>query len=260
MFLHFAGFQFIGGLSIRTIGVEKLLIMRYVHVPFVIVFLLLVTLGGCKKEMYDSPEMEQLPEVDTGGGYDTVGIDFDTVEMKELLLNGGLEKWVDRIIINYDIPEYWFCHNNHNVTKENSMVWEGRYSARMSSTETGSTARIDQRVAVTPGHRIRIRFRYRVEQWKSKGARTYCYFRTNAAETYNIPVDELKAFYSPEEYYIIRGGGYGLTYLPHDLNVWKVFDEIVTVPPTAYYFVFGVNSYYGTTLYVDDCSVMEFME
>lgn len=99
-----------------------------------------------------------------------------------------------------------------------------------------------------------------MEQWKSKGARTYCYFRTDAAETYNISADELQAFYGKEQYYIIRGGGYGITYFPHDLNVWQTFDETVEVPPTAHYFVFGVNSYYGTTIYVDDCWVTDVTE
>ena len=56
------------------------------------------------------------------------------------------------------------------------------------------------------------------------------------------------------------GGGYGKTYLPSDLNVWQTFDETVEVPPTAHYFVFGVNSYFGTTIYVDDCWVMDVIE
>lgn len=34
------------------------------------------------------------------------------------------------------------------------------------------------------------------------------------------------------------------------MNVWQTFDETVEVPPTAHYFVFGVNSYFGTTIYV----------
>ena len=130
----------------------------------------------------------------------------------------------------------------------------------MESLETGSTARVDQRVPVTPGSRIRIRFSYYVEQWKSKGARTYCYFRTRAAEASNISAEDLKDFYGQEAYYIIRGGGYGLTYLPHDLNVWQTFDETIEVPPTANYFVFGVNSYHGTIIYVDECYVIEVSE
>ena len=182
-----------------------------------------------------------------------------TAEEENLLANGGLEEWL-WITYPLDMPKGWVLHNNDNVKKEHSIVCEGNYSAKMQSQEKGSTARIDQRIAVSPGQKIRIRFSYYVEKWKSKGARTYCYFRTDAAEKYNIPVDELQAFYGKEQYYIIRGGGYGKTYLPHDLNVWQTFEETVEVPPTAHYFVFGVNSYYGTTIYVDDCWVTDASE
>ena len=44
------------------------------------------------------------------------------------------------------------------------------------------------------------------------------------------------------------------------MNVWQTFDETVEVPPTAHYFVFGVNSYFGTTIYVDDCWVMDVVD
>lgn len=44
------------------------------------------------------------------------------------------------------------------------------------------------------------------------------------------------------------------------MNVWQAFDETVEVPPTAHYYVFGVNSYFGTTIYVDDCWVMDVIE
>ena len=175
------------------------------------------------------------------------------IEGPNLLENGGLEKWRS---YNYDMPSGWFCHNNYNVKKNWKVVFEGKYSARMQSKEKGSTATIDQRVPVEPGSKLKIRFYYYVEQWKTNGARTYCYFRTESAEKYNIPNDELNAFYDKATYYIIRGGGYGLSYLPHELNVWQKFEETITVPPTAHYFVFGVNSYYGTTIYVDDCSVI----
>ena len=182
-----------------------------------------------------------------------------TAEEVNLLKNGGLEEWYNEFWIqNYMID--WHNYNNDNVKKEQTIVCEGKFSAKMQSQETGSTTRIDQRVAVCPGHKIRIRFSYYVEQWKTKGARTYCYFRTEPAEAYDISADELKAFYGQEQYYIIRGGGYGKTYLPHNLNVWQTFDETVEVPPTANYFVFGVNSYYGTTIYVDDCWVIDVTE
>ena len=42
--------------------------------------------------------------------------------------------------------------------------------------------------------------------------------------------------------------------------MWQTFDETIVVLPTAHYFVFGVNSYFGTTIYVDDCWVTEVNE
>lgn len=182
--------------------------------------------------------------------------DDEEVAGQNLLTNGGLEQWDNGSDSAYNNLIGWFSHNNHNVKRSETVVTEGTYSAKMSSQKTGSTARIDQRIPVVPGSRIRIRFSYYVEQWKSKGARTYCYFRTAPAEQYNLSADELQAFYSDEEYYIIRGGGRGLTYFPHELDVWQTFDETIEVPPTAHYFVFGINSYHGTTIYVDDCYVI----
>ena len=226
----------------------------------VFVLVIVLTVVACSPDDYVPPETGSPSEEGGDGDFDTIVIDFDTFVVRSLLLNGGLEKWVNPTGTSYDVPENWLRHNNYNVRKDSVVVREGCYSARMSSVETGSTARVDQRVAVTPGHRIRIRFSYRVEQWKSKGARTYCYFRTGAAESTNISVADLQSFYSTEEYYIIRGGGRGLTYLPHDMGVWQVFDETITVPPSATYFVFGINSYHGTTLYVDGCSVEEYVE
>ena len=200
---------------------------------------------GCKPD--DSVE-----NGDTGQT-PSVADDDGNSEGQELMKNGGLENWMDDT--TYDIPVDWLVHKNHNVKKDGNVVLEGHLSAKMMSQQTGSTARIDQRMAVFPGQKIRIRFHYFVEQWKTNGARTYCYFRTRAAESSNIAADELKSFYGKEAYYIIRGGGYGLAYLPHETAVWQEFDETIEVPPTANYFVFGINSYHGTTLYVDDCSV-----
>lgn len=180
--------------------------------------------------------------------------DKSDVETMNLLINGDLEKWQTFL---YDIIDGWSCHNNYNIRRDHKTVYKGRFSAKMQSRESGSTATIDQSVPVEPGGKIRILFHYYVEQWKAKGARTYCYFRTRSAESSTISTDELKAFYNKDTYYIIRGGGYGLTYFPHDLNVWHVFDETIEVPPTATYFDFGVNSYYGTTIYVDDCWVID---
>ena len=238
-----------------------------------ILFLVAIALyASCTPDDYVPPATDQTTQEEINdstindsipiGGEDNDTIN-DTIPYVEenLLLNGGLEQWVDPQMVDpYDIPEHWFHHNNLNVRKNNNIVFEGIYSAKMESLETGSTARVDQRVPVTPGSKIRIRFSYYIEQWKSRGARTYCYFRTGTAEASNIPAVDLKEFFGQEAYYIIRGGGYGLTYLPHDLNVWQTFDETIEVPPTANYFVFGVNSYHGTTIYVDDCYVIDVSE
>ena len=179
-------------------------------------------------------------------------------EEQNLLINGGLEQW--SFLTYYDIPQNWLCYNNDNVRKNSKIVHEGYYSARMYSLKKGSTATINQCISVESCSKIKIRFHYYVEQWKAKGARTYCYFRTREAEVSNIPIDELKAFYDNKTYNVIRGGGYGLTFFPHDLNVWQVFDETIEVPPTANFFVFGINSYYGTTIYIDDCWVIDVSE
>lgn len=181
----------------------------------------------------------------------------DVIYGNNILKNGGFEKWETSPGISYDFITSWLPHNNGNVKKERKTVYEGKLSAKMKSLKTGSTARVDQRIPVTPCNRIRIRFKYFVEQWKTNGARTYCYFRTKAVESSTISADELKAFYSDSDYCVIRGGGYGIKYLPHSIGTWLTFDETITVPPTANYFVFGINSYYGTTIYIDDCYVGE---
>ena len=173
-----------------------------------------------------------------------------------LMQNGGLEEW-GYALTQYLNPIGWLPHNNNNVTRDHKTKYEGKYSAKLCSIKRGSTARIDQVVPVTPGEKIRIYFKYYVEQWETNGARTYCYFRTGPAENTTMSISELREIYTNDEYYVIRGGGFGKMYLPHTLKEWLVFDEIITVPPMAKNFVFGVNSYYGTTLYVDDCYVVE---
>ena len=177
-----------------------------------------------------------------------------------ILKNGGLNSWHDLPNCQYDVPTDWSPHNNQNVKRDHKKVYEGSCSARMNSIRAGSTARIDQEIPVTPGSKIRICFRYYVERWEENGARTYCYFRTSDVNTTNISASELREFFSDNEYSIIRGGGYGKKYLPHSLNVWLTFDETITVPPTAHCFDFGINSYYGTTIYVDDCYVGEVVQ
>lgn len=149
----------------------------------------------------------------------------------------------------------WLCHNNNNVLRSHDFVYEGKYSAKMSSRETGSTAIVNQVVPVIPNSKIRIRHHYYITQWKDKGARMYCYFRERSAESSTLSNDYLKEFYDTKTLRIIRGGGYDLTYLPHEQNQWLLFDETITVPPDANYFVFEIHSFYGTTIYVDDCYV-----
>lgn len=223
-----------------------------------IVLMLSVLLVSCNTDDYnETPIIDKEPDNDYESGSKDGTDNNDSIEGEDLLLNGGFEKWS---FLSENLIYDWLCHNNDNVTKDYKIVYEGRYSAKMQSKKSGSTATIDQSVPVKPGGRIRIRFHYYVEQWKAKGARTYCYFRKESAGSSSIPADDLKTFFDKDTYYIIRGGGYGLTYLPHDLNVWQVFDETIMVPPTATYFVFGVNSYYGTTIYVDDCRVIDITE
>lgn len=209
-----------------------------------------VAVVGCARDDYD----------ENATGSDTVINDNngeDITDGQNLLANGGLEIWDSSAVAK---PEGWSVSNNGFVRRDSTIFSEGTLSAKMMSEESGNTARLEQLIPVIPGQKIRIQFKFYIEQWKSKGARTYCYFRTRAAQASNLSADELHAFYSDAEYYIIRGGGYGLTYFPHELDVWQTFDETITVPPTANYFVFGINSYQGTTLYVDDCSIVSVSE
>ena len=218
-----------------------------------IVLFVSVILFGCTREDNDDAFRGQSPANDSDPISDSVVHDY-VFDGPDLLKNGGLEQW------NWDVyyqPAEWSPIDENNIKLENQIVFEGILSAKMKSQKTGETARLAQLIPVTPGSKIKIRFSYYVEQWKAKGARTYCYFRTRAAQSSNISVSELREFYTDEEYYILRGGGRGLTYLPHDLNIWQTFEETINIPPTAQYFEFGVNSYFGTTIYVDDCHVIE---
>lgn len=233
----------------------------YVLIIYIVLCIKLLMCGilcSCDTGDYDEPTntSDNITETNAEDGFKKDN--HNNHEEINLMVNGGLEKWVQ--FTYYDIPQSWYCHNNYNVRKDHDIVCEGRYSVKMQSKESGSTSTIDQCVPVQAGGKIKIRFKYYVEQWKKNGARTYCYFRTRPAEVSNISADELKALYDKATYYIIRGGGYGQTYLPHSLNVWQVFDETIDVPPTANYFVFGINSYYGTTIYVDDCWVIDVTE
>ena len=227
------------------------------NVLYYALLVILSTMTSCEKE--ESISDEELGEAVLMPSQEDINPDSrSSSEEQNLLKNGGLEKWGSVMVPHW--PNDWSLPSNNYAKCDNKVVYEGRFSAKMQSQEPGETARIEQRIEVSPGQKLRIRFHYYVEQWKSKGARTYCYFRYDSAEKYTISADDLQAFYGKANYYIIRGGGYNLTYFPHDLKIWQTFDETIEVPPTAKYFLFGINSYYGTTIYVDDCYVIDVTE
>lgn len=229
-------------------------------IPYYIILFVLIILAGCNTEEMDEIMDEVRSEASHSMNTDSIdtGHSRSGVSEQNLLTNGGLEEW--NSFWTPEMPTGWSLPSNEFVKRNKTIVYEGTYSAKMQSLETGNTARLEQKVQVSPHDKIRIRFQYYVEQWKSKGARTYCYFRTREAEASNLSTDELESFYDKDTYYIIRGGGYGLTYFPHELKIWQTFDETIEVPPTATYFVFGINSYNGTIIYVDDCWVINVTE
>lgn len=215
-----------------------------------IIFLFFV---GCTRD--ENAILTREPTIDSVVSSPNSNIDWITGE--NLLLNNGVEIWN---ILGCVSPTDWLPpHGDCNkVTRNWNVVYEGRYSAKMKALEKGVSARIAQLVKITPGCKIRIRFNYYVEQWKTNGARTYCYFRTGPAENTSMSIADLRSIYSNDEYYIFRGGGYGKAYLPHTLDTWLVFDETITVPSNANYFEFGINSYLGTIIYVDNFYVVEY--
>lgn len=223
---------------------------------YCIIIITLALFSSCEKQEYEEVKEDvKFAFAATDTESDNEGNSRGNSTEQNLLVNGGLEEW--STFITPEMPKGWSLPHNLFVKQNRTIVFEGCSSAKMQSNEKGETARLEQKIMVIPHEMLKIRFRYYIEKWKSKGARTYCYFRTDAAEKYNISADELESFYGKDTYYIIRGGGYGLTYFPHELNVWQTFDETIEVPPTANYFVFGINSYYGTTIYVDDCWVID---
>jgi len=178
-------------------------------------------------------------------------VDTTTPNTSEMLVDGSIEVWVN--MSGDPHPVNWSC-NEVEQTAVN--VYHGSYAAQLQSSQTGTTANIRQVINTGPSCRIRIRFKYMFSEYKSNGARTYCYLRTGPAESTTISSADMKAFFSTNEYYILRGGGYGQKYLPHTpIGEWLTFDETITLMPTSNYFVFRINSYYGTTMYVDSCSV-----
>ncbi len=219
---------------------------------------LYLLLAGCEKQKYEDfiePEPEPVNIISyTNDDSKDVDPDRDSEDIDEgqnLLTNGGLEEW--ETLWGPEMPKRWSLPSNDYVKREKSAHYDGNYCAKMQSLEKGKTARLEQKIQVTPNKKIRIRFHYAITQWKDKGARTYCYFRTQSAESSTISAEAMNHFYDANTLHIIRGGGYGLTYFPHELNKWLTFDETIEVPSTANYFAFGINSYYGTIIYVDDC-------
>ena len=180
-------------------------------------------LVGCEKQKYEDfvePEPDPIniiPYPDEDNNID---------EGQNLLVNGGLEEWESLWLP--EMPKGWSIPSNTYVKRDYSVHFEGKCCAKMQSLEKGKTARLEQKIQVTPNRRIRIRFHYAITQWKDKGARTYCYFRTRSAESSTISSEALNYFYDAYTLRIIRGGGYGLTYFPHELNKWLTFDEIIS--------------------------------
>ena len=228
-------------------------------VYYAIICTMMACISCTVEDLDDSPEKAEInsPYATTAENISSSS-SRSNAEEQNLLENGSLEEWSS--LWTPEMPKGWSLPSNEYVRQNRTIVYEGNSSAKMQSQESGKTARLEQKIPLSSQNKIRIRFHYYVEQWKSKGARTYCYFRTREAESSNLSTDDLKAFYDDKTYYIIRGGGYGLTYFPHKLNIWQVFDETIEVPPTANFFVFGINSYYGTTIYVDDCYVIDATE
>ena len=169
-----------------------------------------------------------------------------------LLKNASFENWN---FWNEWFDDWLLPETPNYVSQSKDYVFEGKYSAKMSSEETGKTAKVRQRIAVTPNSKIRLKHHYYITKWKEKGARMYCYFLQREAQSSAFSSDYLKQFYDDKTLRIIRGGGYGLTYFPHDTNEWLTFDETIIVPPDANYFIFEIHSFNGTTIYVDNCSV-----
>lgn len=193
----------------------------------------------------------------TGEEYEKNDVQEEPTQVMNLLTNGNCERWTSSMFTgNSSYLDGWSMKENHSsLFKESEVVYEGKYAAKLCTPKSGITAFISQKVSVSPGHRLRIFFRYYLEHGSGNNARTYCYFRENSNS--NISVDKLDTFYDDKTLNIIRGGGYGLSRFPSETGVWKTFDYVITTPAIAYYFVFEIRSYFGTTIYVDDCYVID---
>ena len=177
------------------------------------------------------------------------------MQVMNLLRNGNCEEWEIFSGRSYYLDGWSMKENNGTLFKENKIVYEGKYAAKLCTTRSGITAFISQKVDIHPGHRLRLFFRYYMEYVSGNGARTYCFFRESSSS--NIPADVLETFYDDKTLNIIRGGGYGLPRFSSENRVWKTFDYIITAPAIANYFVFEICGYFGTTIYIDDCYVID---
>ena len=152
-----------------------------------------------------------------------------------LLKNGACEEWTGKnlMIGEKNYLSGWSLEEHYgSISQENEIVYEGVSSARMSSPKPGITASISQKVVVSPGHTIRIRFHYYIEEsCTGTKPRMYCYFREGGSD--NIPNDVLSTFYDDATWGIIRGGGYGLSSFPLEYGEWQLFDYTIQVPAIA---------------------------
>lgn len=137
----------------------------------------------------------------------------ELVPIMNLLKNGACEEWIGRNLAvgKKDYLSGWSLKEHYgSISQETKIVYEGTSSVRMSSPKTGITASISQKVKVSPGHTLRIRFHYYIEEaCTGTKPRMYCYFRENGSS--NIPNDVLATFYDDATWGVIRGGGYGLS-------------------------------------------------
>lgn len=184
---------------------------------------------------------------------DVIPADSDIPDrIMNLLENGDCEKWY-----NWEngYLSGWSHDNHGSVQKESNIVYEGECSAKLSSPKLGITASVSQRINVSSGHRIRIYFHYYIKNCSGTKPRMYCYFRESPSK--NISNDMLSTLYDSNTMMIIRGGGYGEPHFPLKLGEWNLFDYVIQVPAIANRFVFEVHSYMGTTMYIDDCYVVD---
>ena len=182
---------------------------------------------------------------------------FEWTSVINLLENGNCENWTNGLTGLYHYLEGWSLRDHHgSIFQEYDKVYEGMYAVRMSSPQTGITASVSQKIKVLSGHNLRIRFHYYIEKTcTGTKPRMHCYFSEEGAGT--ISDDVLSTFFDEGTWGIIRGGGYGLSYFPLNYGEWELFDYTIQVPAIADYFVFEIHSYAGTTMYVDDCWVVD---